>query len=713
MAVLLLLAATAFWARCTSWRSVFPPSGETELVPTDSHFYVRFALLQLHALPSLTSFDPYINHPHGAQLYVPLPHALVVAGFIAVFGEARAELAAAWVGPVVGTFEWLLVALLALRVLGHGRGLVLAALWALAPAIAEVAALGNADHHVHEPMFAAAILLATVQGVLQPERRGWAIAAGLLLGLARWLTPTGFLFPPVAALALLGAALVVAYRSTQRQGAPAALAVAYRSTHSQWAPAETLPARTVADRAGRIAQAALWMGGASAGVLLLGAALFGRPGALDYEQFSLFHPLLSVCAFAGAAAVAWLRARRWGPAAIGLALSVAAAVPLVAQLVRAGGHLGRADPLLSLVYESEPLWSDLDWALELLGPFLLALIPACVGLGLLLRDRPVREGPALEAAVVLAFTVPLAAAGILQVRFSPLLAAMAAAACVIGLPRLVPRAGPARLAVLSLGAILTLPLLLALVPRPFRPAPRDLLLARPTLRWMSTHLPPASADPFSGAQRPTYGVITTHLLGHVVPLWAQRPTVATLLSQDPAFVAANRRAAQVLAAEDDETAFRAARETGAEYLVATPSDRILGFGPPSERSQLRHLLDHAGMEQPQREASAHFRLIHDSEEQRLRPQGGSAARVFQVVPGALLTGRTAPSGQVIAALVLHTDRGERLEYVRRATAGSDGSFAVRVAYPGGYRVTLAGTVSSVQVAESQVLGGEAQPVNAD
>ncbi|MDQ3263593.1 MAG: peptide transporter [Myxococcota bacterium] len=677
IAVLLLLAATAFWARCTSWRSVFPPSGETELVPTDSHFYVRFALLQLHALPSLTTFDPYINHPHGAQLYVPLPHALVVAGFIALFGEPRAELAAAWVGPVVGTLEWLLVALLALRVLGRGRGLVLAALWALASAIAEVAALGNADHHVHEPMFAAAILLATLQVTLQPERRGWAMGAGLLLGLARWLTPTGFLFPPVAALALMGAALLAR------------------------------------ERAGLIPRAALWMGGTSAGVLLLGAALFGRPGALDYEQFSLFHPLLSVCAFAGAAAVAWLRTRSWSPAAIGFALAGLAAAPLLAQLIRAGGHLGRSDPLLSLVYESEPLWSDLDWALELLGPFLLALIPACVGLGLLLRQRPRQDRPALEAAVVLAFTVPLAAAGILQARFSPLLAAMAAAACVVGLPRLVPRAGPARLAVLSLGAVLTLPLLLALVPRPFRPAPRDLLLARPTLRWMSTHLPPASADPFSGAQRPTYGVITTHLLGHVVPLWAQRPTVATLLSQDPAFVAANRRAARVLAGEDDQAAYQAARETGAGYVVATPSDRILGIGPPSERSLLLHLLDHAGMEQPQREASAHFRLIHDSEEQRLRPQGGSAARVFQVVPGALLTGRTAPSARVIASLVLHTDRGERLEYVRRVGAGSDGSFSLRVAYPGEYQVTVAGQVTRVLVAESQVLGGASQPVIAD
>jgi len=670
--LLLVLAAATLWARATTFRSVFPPSGETELVPTDSHFYVRFALLQLHALPSLTTHDPYINHPEGAQLYVPLPHALIVAAFIAGFGEPCAELAAAWVGPVVGTLEWLLLTLLARRVLGRGRGLVLGALWALAPAVVEVAALGNADHHVHEPMFAGGVLLATLAVGNAPGRPWPAIGAGLLLGLARWLTPTGFLFVPIAGLALLVLALV------------------------QWR--RGVDTRPLAASMG-------WMGGTAAGVLLLGAVLFGRLDLIDYEQFSSFHPLLAVCAFAGAAAMAVLTARRGASAALLLAVSLGAAVPLLAQVLRAGGHLGRADPLLALVYESEPLWSDPSWTLELLGPFLLALLPACLGLLLIVRDADSDPANWHEASVVLAFTVLLAAAGLLQARFSPLLAAAAAAACVVGLPRLLPRSGPTRAAALGLTAVLALPFLLALVPRPFRPAPRDLLLARPTLRWLRAHLPPASKDPFSSSERPAYGVITTHLLGHVVPLWAQRPTVATMLSQDPSFIAANLRAAKVLAAEDDEAAYAAAVETGARYVVATPSDRILGFGAPAERSQLRHLLDHAGMEHPAREASAHFRLVHDSPEQRLRPQGGSAARVFEVVPGAVLSGPAEAGAEVTAQLTVRTDQGQSLDYIRRTRAGPDGAFSVRVAYPGEYRLTVGGTTRQVRVPEAAVVGG--------
>lgn len=665
--LLALITVAAAAARVANHRSVFPPTGEVELAPTDSHFYVRYAALQRHNFPRFTSFDPYLNHPHGAQLYLPLPHALIVAAFLGA-GD-RPEAGAAWVDPVAGMIEWACVVLLALLAVGRRAALAIGALLALIPAIVEVQVLGNADHHVHEPMLAAASALALIPALRERSGR-WPWIAGVILGAGRLVTPTAFLVIPPAALAV-----VLVGWSTRQDPAWAHLGAAAR----------------------KIAAAA-------AATLLLGAAVFGLPFSLEYEQFSAFHPLLAGAVLLGASGLTGVLrgergALRW------LIVGIALGTPLVAQLLRAAGHLGKQDPLLAIVIESFPLWSDPRWAFSLLGPVLLWILPAVVVLALRLR-----HGGELNAAVGLAFAVPFGFAAALQARFVPSFAAAAAIACVFGATALVSAAGrwqrTARVAV----ALAFLPLAGAVIPRPYEPPPRDLLLSRPTLRWMRENLPPASPDPYSPASRPTYGVVAIHLLGHVVPLWSERPTVATMASGDPAFIASNLRAGEVLAAEDDETAFQAARATDARYLLITPSDRILGHGRPTPKSQLLHLLDHAGMESEARPASSRFRLIHDSDEQRLRPQGGSAARVFEVVEGALLEVEAPPEDEVTARTRLTTNRGETLEYVRRSNANPGGRTLLRVSYPGDYEVRTADRTLRLQVTEADVREGRVVPL---
>jgi dolichyl-diphosphooligosaccharide--protein glycosyltransferase len=629
-AVGLILAG--LWARCANFRTVLPEPGRVELLPSDSHYYARFARMQLRAFPRYQAFDPYVNHPDGARIILPPLHALSVAALVGALGEERTELAAALTGPVLSLLELCALAVLAVRVLGRGPGLAALALFALLPVTVDAGALGNADHHLHEAFLAAAVALAFTALSREPTRRR-AVLAGLLLGLGRFLAPAAFMFIPCAAVA--GALTVRSAAALATTGAAAAL------------------------------------------LLLAGALLFGQPGSLEYEALSAFHPLLAVACFSAAAA--WAGRRSGDPRWRWLgAVSVGAAVPLVVQVGRALGHLGRADPMLALVTESEPLIRDPRWALQLLGVALPAL-PAAVYLAIrsAIRERTSAALPAL------ALVLPLAMATAAQARFSPALAGAASVLLPIAARALRPRVA------MALGALAGFGLLFSLVPRPKEEMPADIRLVRPTLLWMRDHLPPASSDPYRPDHRPSYGVIATFLVGHTLPFWAERPAVATLFSQAKVHVAGNRRAADVLGAGDEEEAFRLAVATGARYVLATPSERILWHeGADLSRTLLGRLLEHP-------EASGHFRLIHDSAEQRLRPEGGSYARLFEVVPGARLEGRGPPPPAVRGPPVAGRAAAPPVRI-----SGADG-YSLRVATPGRYEIGCA----VVEVDEAAVQEG--------
>ncbi|HVE83146.1 MAG TPA: peptide transporter, partial [Myxococcales bacterium] len=466
-----------------------------ELLPSDSHYYTRFARLQLHAFPRYQTFDPYVSFPEGAQIILPPLHAELVAAAVKAAGPEEAELGAAWVGPALSV-TWLAALLgLAWAVMGAGPSLVLAALLGLTPVLVDAGALGNADHHLHEGFLGAAVPLAVMAMIRAPAWRTAALV-GVLVGVGRLLAPSAFMFVPCAAVA-------------------AALA-------GWWRPEDQGYARAVG-----------WAGVIAAGIGLVSAVAFGSVRSLEYEEVSAFHPLLALACFGAAFGVAALArarrapkpeevgARRFGAVAgpiAALAGSVVVGLALVRPMRGALSHLGRADPLLALVTESEPLWRDPKWAVQLLGTVLLVL-----PLGLFLGFRHVRRND-IPLLAPLCLVVPLLGAAAMQARFAPALAGSAAvlvAECFALIDRPV-----LRRVVAAVGAV---PLALSLLPPAKQIPPADVRLVRPTMLWMRDHLPRASADPYDG-QKASYGVVASYLLGHTLPLWSERPAEATLFS---------------------------------------------------------------------------------------------------------------------------------------------------------------------------------------
>ncbi|OJH36833.1 STT3 domain-containing protein [Cystobacter ferrugineus] len=676
------LLALAACARLADVRNVF--AGEhVELVATDSHYYVRFAHLQQAAFPRFAPFDPYINAPTGASIIWPPLHTWLVALFVWL-GPEVPERAAAWVDPLLSLCGLGLLSLLVRRWRGEAVALGVLALLALVPAAVEAGALGNADHHVHEPFLAALCALLLGQAL---KTRGVALGAvtGAVLGLAPLLTTSGFVLLPGLAASLP----VAAWLQRERVGAG-------------------------------VGRVGLALGLGTAGVLALGVVLFGEPRSLAYHGLTAFSPLFALGLWCGASGLALLLERRGG-GWLSLGLAVPCAVPLLPELTRAWHHLRLGDPLLAVVMESTPLWKDPEFAGQLLGP-VLVLLP--VGL-VAASARAWKERDASAAPMVLG-ALSLGAAALLQARFSQPLMGCAALCIAVGWEGLWRGAAP-RVRRVSAGALglAGLPLLAGALPHPRQPDASPIARVRSTMEWMREHTP-APSPPWDASVRPAWSVIAPYDMGHLLVLWAERPAVATPFSQVPVHQEANARASAVLGATSEEEAYALARASSARYLLLTPMDGVLGRPEVKLSDTLAFWLrEHAGLATGARAASTRFRLVHDSAESRRLHPDLPHARVFEVVPGAVLRGRCAPGASVTASLELETGRGGLLRYEPHTTASPEGGFTLRVAYPtdrgtresdvlarDAYRVQCEGGGGTARVSERAVREGQAVEVGA-
>ncbi len=619
-------------ARCMKVFSVFTPKA-VELIPADSHYYIRFAMRQLARFPHFDTFDPFVNFPTGAKIYWPPLHTWFVAAVLSAVGLQMPEVGAALVDPLLGVVELIILGLLALRLLGRPAALLITGLYALVPGVVFSGAIGCADHHVHEPFFAAVLTL-LVSRTFVTGARSLAVAAGLTLGVSRLFTPIEPLLLVPTALAFL---LVVALtRDSQRTQA--------------------------------IPQLAIRTGVTAASVLLLSALAFGEPWSVAYEPLSAFQPLFALALFLGAAAVGELLLRRRRGVWLLLA-AFACAAPLSGELVRAASHFGRLDPILATVDESQPL--TLRQGFGMLGVTLWLLPFTVIGVVRLLRRRTAEIIPALVSSIV------LGVAAFQQFRFSQPLVGPVIVLTALALPSAFDGWRGEhwwRRVFYSLGAVR---LLGALVPLPSHAAEPEMRLTRPSMFWIHDHTPPASPDPY-GDSRPSYAIVANAMDGHFISLWAERPVVATTFSQAPAHVAGNERGARVFAASTEDDAYRRMLETGGRYLVLTPLLKPLGHPEIDEtRTYAASLYVSGGLSAP---GSEHFRLTYDSAESL--PSGhGSYLRLFEAVPGAVISGVTAPDTTVTARLVLKDNLERELTYVREATADRTGRYRIRVAYP--------------------------------
>jgi dolichyl-diphosphooligosaccharide--protein glycosyltransferase len=152
-----------------------------------------------------------------------------------------------------------------------------------------------------------------------------------------------------------------------------------------------------------------------------------------------------------------------------------------------------------------------------------------------------------------------------------------------------------------------------------------------------------------------------------------------------------------------------ARRTYGAFLTSTSPDewttrlreRPVGFVLTTDRDLPRRAIgtrlhDHHGSRVEGVPGLAHYRLVSVA--------GGGSKKAFAVVPGANVTG-SAPANSTVRLSTEVSVDGTTFTYRREVAVGSDGSYAVRVPYPGEYSVgNRTVTVSEEAVVEGRDAG---------
>lgn len=599
----------------------------------DSYYHLRRIEQTIERNGRVPMFDPDLSFPRGQRIQWHAGYDLLVAGAVAAACGSRPgrdclETVAAFSTPLLGVMATLVVFLLGRAAAGPAQGLAAAVLFALYPFSAGGGAIGHVDHHVVEPLLVAAVLWA-----LAGNR---PLAGGVIAGASFAFFPSALLPFGVVTGALVLDRLWKLRRGVRRDLGPlgftaCALAVlvpvvrtgAFADT---WEPAAT----------------SLFHLAAVGGAFLLLACLEAAAGL----------------------ASARLRQALLGLAAVVCAAGLIAGSSTLFTLSRFG--LGKASDLWTGVVQQQPLAS---------GPVTVALlvmaVTCCCCWTIVDAYRRERNGLALAGMTAL----PLTLLGIWQIRFlmmaSPPLA-LSIAHLLTGARALLLdglASQPKRTRVLGRLTFAAL-VLLALVPageylRPQLGGPSRL---RDGARLLRRFGETRARVPEGSDVRPPVAraVLSDWTWGHHILYFTGLPTVASpfiLSGRDRANVEARR----ALLAEQPEIVYRTMRERGSRYLLVSSF-----FDPAAVAASL-------GRDAPRSPAAV--QLMADQVEgwSRLRLADlEPRARLYELVPGARLTGSAEPGKTVEAVLEVRLRKGESIRFRYQAVASAKGRFWLRV-----------------------------------
>lgn len=659
-----LLAAAVFVAalapRASTWQSTFARP-VVLLEEVDAYYHLRRIELALANDLVPPAVDTYNNHPVGAR--VDWPPGFDIS--FALTWHLLSKLTPLEVSPAaVGA-----VGVAVLGSLAAATAAVLAARWGLAaalaaglsvafsPAAVAYSRVGRLDHHAVEPL-----CLLVLAWVYAWFRKRTSTAGAAVLGAVVALSTFFW----------VGAAF---YAAT--------LALAF-----------ALEARLVDAPLARRGAVAYLVAAGTAGLLALSSP-WGRDLEAVYYALSWFQPLIFLALGLAFAVVMWLEGRgvegrrAWAVGAATLAVSGG----LV--LLPAGESVGRgldfllgSDPVAATILESRSLVeTGFAYALSWLTPVALAL-PALWIATVVIAFRRKLLDPLLAAALALGLLA--APFTLLQMRFGPHAAVVAGllAAWLVG---------RAARPLVAGGAVAVLAASLAWGVRPATlpdSAVHPYLLGGfDALTWLRT-APPRTSHVYQPWKRPEYGVAAEWTWGHWITQIGQKPNVANPLGQTPANLRGVEEVARLLLAESGSEALARARRLDVRYLLLSPIPvTVSELAAQAGRDPLRYVTRH-----PEGSDDFHppfFETFHS----RLYLGGGAApvagvrlvfesrvridflgsrpaVRIFEVVPGASLTGTCeADLVEVRADL-----EGRELVYTAREVPGPDGRWALELPY---------------------------------
>ncbi len=736
-----LLAPPGLFALAVAVRALPAPivfvNGAVQPFGNDAYYHLRRIVYSLLHYPAVLTFDPYINHPHGAKpIWTPVFDwvlGTLLRPALAEGGLPEVERLAMWAPPLLGGATVVTLYFLAKRNFSPAVALLGGLVLSLMGGHFWYSQIGFVDHHAAVAWVTTLLLAASMTFLRRhaeaPEAIGAGLASGATLGLA------------------LGASLLLWPGTLLHVGLVESGLLAYLATREHRGHAVAFAARFA-------------LANAVALLLVLPAGLTS-----SWPQWSRFSPvvlsgfqpwLFGVLTLFGllcarlwqTSALARSRPRRAVSALMAGALLVGASASLFPELLDGAGDawswFARRDGFQALVAESAPLlvWDgrlDLGIAASRLSLFFF-VFPLAIAGGVFAVHRERYRAPIL---LFLWWSLGLLVATLYQRRFFntssvalSLLLAWAVCGIYTGIaPHLLetrPRRIAARAAVTAVVLALLAPVL-ATYAHPLRNCLRAIrgeklhVTARVTrqhaavltARWLREMTPETSGwlDP---AARPEYGILSPWPLGHLVEYVARRPTVTDNFGDD--IGAENHQLAQEYFRGDEESGAAILDHLRVRYVLVQAGHRFLGE-KQIPGGLLHRLYDGDGVGVPPspvgrgRDALTRHRLVFESiPEHPALPLDPSVYKVFEYVAGARIEGRARPGTGVSASVVLRTNRTREVRYWTAVAADAGGRYAIRVPYAnvGGpasvrvadtYEIRCDGEVATVAVDEAAVAGG--------
>ena len=714
----LLLFGAALFVRALPWQTVFL-GDRVFFFGNDAYYHMRRVLLGLSRLTAPMDFDPYLNFPNGGQAIWPVffdrALALLALPFHAGGGLDAVERAVVWVPPVLGALTVVALYRIARPLIGEAAARTAGVLLCVLSAHTWYSQIGFVDHHAAVSLLGALLLgavlhcIRAVGGGSAADSAPWrpALVIGTLCAAILLVWPGSVVHVIAAQVSLL-----LFTMSRPRQDSAARMALALCGSHVL-ACALTLPGSTTHWQ--------VW-------------------GAYSPVVLSRFQPWL-FCALgvhAGACAALWLRGygrtrRRRIAQSIGLgAATLGASALLVPDLLDgvsdAWRWLSKGEAFQRAVAESKSLFVLREgydvWMAELRLSRFIYLFPPALAL-FAFEARRAANRP--ERWILAGWALLFAVLTVMQRRFFnsfSVLLAVIMAWSVLRAHAALPSHWRER-AVLRFAGIAGITSVVVLLLWPMQSAYRlavsnhtralrgEMILLSPTTvakvalvagaHWLREHSPP-TAGFLDTRLRPEYGVLADWDRGHVIKYVARRPTVVDNFGDDVA--PRNLQLALRYFSSDESDAFALLQELDVRYVFVKPIDPTDRRGHAGSMRELLSADDPTGLE--------HHRLLYESP--RSPHETRSAVRIFERVPGALVTGKAVP-GRAVRARLPFISRGQRTQSVRlETTADAVGEYRLRLPYAtrngitalrirGHWRIESAGALRELEISDEETRTG--------
>lgn len=667
----LLIAALV---RASTWKRVFTDEG---VILRDGDCYAHMWRIWNLASKStpLSARDPYVNFPDGGEVLWPPAFDWSIAQSITLLGldRAGAEAFGAWIPVGLGASAVALAAWITARTFSTRAGWICGVMLALLPGSFVYTRIGYLDHHAAIALIGTAMLGGTMHIVSSGEvgPRRWPIWVGLVSALALSIWAGALLHIGVLQVAMLAWAVGC-------ESGPAArtrtlgLAAAHAITAIAILPLSLQEWQHFGD----FSPLALtrfqptWY--AAAAICLFATTLLWRS-----PLFGATRPMRFV-----AAALTGL---------IGLVIAFLMIPELTSTLDRSASWFTDDVVFLTNIKELSPLFAGKTAAYWqrptlFLSPLLFVLPLAMITIGWR-TDR-------LDVRVLLLWTAAFGALTLSQFRFintfsivHSMVSAAALAAIFDWITQRSRSAGKRVVATAGFAALLALTLVVVPVSAYYLPqleaydrAPANArrgLAMRELARWLAAERP----VPLDVEGNPTTGLLTSWSSGHEIRYYS-----GWAMNQDGfgSYVSPenHERASRYFRSVDEDAAIVFLDEMKTQHVIA---DSVgAGFPPYPVDSLARRLVTAAG---------SGARFTRDGSEARewapaltrhrllyARSNRRGGAWLYEIVPGAVISGRATPDSTVSIMLRLGTPSGLPRTWVDRQRTDATGEFRLRVPY---------------------------------